>query len=208
MTVNSTVPGLAHLEVRNEHKKTPFGFLEARRKVDGAEELWRIRNSLYDLETFMKSHPGGAEWLSLTKGTDITELFEVSKRSQVRLRVSEVIEYSTNTPKCRMLITQSHHITDKAERLLPKFYVREATTPRSVPLTFHPDGFYRTFKRRATEALKNVNFHRSSLTSNLITDSLAAMTFALALTGAFVHSYSLVLFAGEYSRYCRRIIEI
>lgn len=71
------MPGLAHLEVRKHFKKTSMGFLEARRKVDGAEGLWRIRNSLYDLQTFLKSHPGGAEWLSLTKGTDITELFEV-----------------------------------------------------------------------------------------------------------------------------------
>ncbi|XP_011153853.1 cytochrome b5-related protein isoform X2 [Harpegnathos saltator] len=168
MTEDSTVPGLAYLEVRKDKKKTAFGFLEARKKVDGAEGLWRIRNSLYDLQTFIKSHPGGAEWLQLTKGTDITELFEV------------------------------HHITDKAERLLPKFHVREATAPRSVPWTFHPDGFYRTFKRRAIEALKNVDFHRSSLMSDLITDSLAAMTFALALTGALVQSYALISFAGIF----------
>ncbi|XP_014480430.1 PREDICTED: cytochrome b5-related protein-like [Dinoponera quadriceps] len=166
---DSTVPGLAHLEgVREDYKKTPTGFLEARRKVDGAEGLWRIRNSLYDLQTFMKFHPGGAEWINLTKGTDVTELFE------------------------------THHITDKAERLLPKFYVREATTTRSVPLTFHPDGFYRTFKRRATEALKNVDFHRSSTISNLITDTLAAITFALALSAAFVNSYILILLAGIF----------
>lgn len=98
-------------------------------------------------------------------------------------------------------MVQSHHLTEKAERLLPKFYVREAATARSIPLTFHPDGFYRTFKRRATEALKDVDFHRSSSTSNFITDTLAVMTFALALTGAFVHSYSLVLLAGKYRRY-------
>lgn len=74
----STVPGLAYLSAREDPKKTSYGFLEARRKIDGAEGLWRIKNGLYDLEAFAKSHPGGAEWLRLTKGTDVTELFEVS----------------------------------------------------------------------------------------------------------------------------------
>ncbi|XP_014485676.1 PREDICTED: cytochrome b5-related protein-like [Dinoponera quadriceps] len=166
MVENSTVPGLAHLKVREDYKKTSAGFLEARRKVDGAEGLWRINNSLYDLQAFVKSHPGGAEWINLTRGTDITELFE------------------------------SHHVTDNAEQLLPKFYVREAATSRSMPLTFLPDGFYRTLKKRAVEALKNVDFHRSSSTSNLIADSLTAMTIMLALTGAFIHSYGLVFLAG------------
>lgn len=77
MPETSSIPGLAYLPRENE--KSAAGFLEARRKIDGAEGLWRIGNRLYDLETFVKSHPGGSEWLRLTKGTDITELFEVLK---------------------------------------------------------------------------------------------------------------------------------
>ncbi|XP_070153067.1 cytochrome b5-related protein isoform X3 [Polyergus mexicanus] len=166
MSKTSTVPGLIYLPAREN--RTAAHFLEARRKIDGAEGLWRIENKLYDLEAFANSHPGGAEWIRLTKGTDITELF------------------------------QSHHITDKAERLLPKFYIREAATQRSVPLTFLSDGFYRTFKRRAFDALKSVNFHRPSTTTNLITDSLAAMTFALSLTAASANSYAIVVFASIF----------
>jgi len=79
MSKASTVPGLVYLPARESLSKTAAGFLEARRKIDGAEGLWRIGNKLYDLETFAKSHPGGYEWIQLTKGTDITELFEVSK---------------------------------------------------------------------------------------------------------------------------------
>lgn len=167
MSKSSTVPGLVYLPTR-ENLKTAANFLEARKTVDGAEGLWRIENKLYDLENFAKSHPGGAEWIRLTKGTDITELFE------------------------------SHHITDKASQLLPKFYVREATAPRSVPLTFSSDGFYRTFKRRAAEALKSVDFHRPSTTTNLITDSLAATTFALSLASAFANSYVIAIFASIF----------
>ncbi|XP_072746217.1 cytochrome b5-related protein-like isoform X1 [Anoplolepis gracilipes] len=167
MSKTSTVPGLAYLAAR-EKPKTAANFLNARRQIDGAEGLWRIGNKLYDLETFAKSHPGGTEWIRLTKGTDITELFE------------------------------SHHLTDNAERLLPKFYVRDAATSRSVPLTFLSGGFYRTFKRRAVEALRSVDFHRSSTTTNLITDSLMVTTFALSLASAFAHSYAIAVFASIF----------
>jgi len=81
MSKTSTVPGLAYLPAR-KNPKTAAKFLEARKRIDGAEGLWRIGNKLYDLETFVKSHPGGAEWIRLTKATDITELFEVSNQKQ------------------------------------------------------------------------------------------------------------------------------
>ncbi|KAH0944819.1 hypothetical protein HN011_001180 [Eciton burchellii] len=166
MLKNSTVPGLVDLP--RYVTKTADGFLEARRQIDGAEGLWRIGNKLYDLETFVKMHPGGAEWIRLTKGTDITELFE------------------------------THHLTDKAKQLLPKFYVREAASPRSVPLTFLPDGFYCTFKKRALEALKSVDFHRPSITTTFIIDSLMIMTFVMSLAAVIVHSYILTVFAGIF----------
>lgn len=75
--VESSIPGLGPLPGRNDRLKTAYTFLEGRRQVDGAEDLWRIRNNLYDLEGFAKIHPGGEEWIRLTKGTDITEIFEV-----------------------------------------------------------------------------------------------------------------------------------
>lgn len=75
--VKSTVPGLNYPSGRNHFLKTCYGFLEGRRKDDGAEGLWRIRNGLYDMENFIRFHPGGAEWIRMTRGTDITEAFEV-----------------------------------------------------------------------------------------------------------------------------------
>ncbi|KAK2581040.1 hypothetical protein KPH14_006087 [Odynerus spinipes] len=166
--MESTVPGLAYSSSRDEFLKTPFGFLEGRSKQDGAEGLWRIRNGLYDLEKFAKSHPGGAEWINLTRNTDITEIFE------------------------------SHHLTDKAERILPKFYIRDATKPRAVPLTFEPDGFYRTFKKRAVEALKSVDFHHPSKTSNLIADSLLVATFSFSLAAVYFHSVLAIIAAAAF----------
>ncbi|XP_026667542.1 uncharacterized protein LOC108622777 [Ceratina calcarata] len=166
--IESTIPGLDYFPGRDIKFKTPYSFLESRRQIDGAEGLWRINNNLYDLEGFARHHPGGAEWIRLTKGTDITELFE------------------------------SHHITDKASKLLPKYFVREAVQPRKVPLTFKPDGFFHTFKRRAVESLKGVNFHQPATKSNLIADFLFITTILLSLATAHTQSYIFVAFAGIF----------
>lgn len=76
--LESSIPGLGPLPGRDVALKTPYAFIEGRRKIDGAEGLWRIGNRLYDLEKFAKFHPGGEEWITLTQGTDITEIFEVT----------------------------------------------------------------------------------------------------------------------------------
>lgn len=36
------------------------------------KNLWIFENSLYDLNNFIDKHPGGASWIKLTKGQDIT----------------------------------------------------------------------------------------------------------------------------------------
>ena len=38
--------------------------------------LWMVHGKWYDLQDFIKSHPGGPDWLLLTKGQDITEAYE------------------------------------------------------------------------------------------------------------------------------------
>ncbi|XP_046688709.1 cytochrome b5-related protein-like, partial [Homalodisca vitripennis] len=78
------------------------------------------------LSSWVHSHPGGSQWLEITKGTDITEAFE------------------------------AHHIGPLASKMLENFYVRPAKTPRNSAFTFHPDGFYRTLKFRVYEKLKGV----------------------------------------------------
>ena len=57
-------------------------------------------------------------WIEATKDTDITEAFE------------------------------SAHISENPEKLLQKYYVKDISTPRNSPYTFHEDGFYKTFKRK------------------------------------------------------------
>jgi len=42
-------------------------WLQGREADDGAEGLWRIYDNLYDLTTFITSHPGGRDWIQLTR---------------------------------------------------------------------------------------------------------------------------------------------
>ena len=57
--------GTAWLKLKNEFDK-----------ID--PNLWRIRDDLYNFEDFAKRHPGGPDWIEMTRGTDITEAFEVA----------------------------------------------------------------------------------------------------------------------------------
>nr|CAI5858925.1 unnamed protein product [Callosobruchus analis] len=46
---------------------TAYVWLEEKKELDGAEGLWRVHDGLYDLSEFVNKHPGGSEWLTLTK---------------------------------------------------------------------------------------------------------------------------------------------
>ena len=84
---------------------------------------------VWDLTEFAEKHPGGAQWIRLTEGTDITEAFEVA-----------------------------HVFKGNAmEKLLAKYKVKNcAEIPRKSPFTFAENGFYQTLKRRAQKVLKEV----------------------------------------------------
>jgi Cytochrome b5-like Heme/Steroid binding domain len=52
---------------RDVDRKGAENWLRVRSTEEGAEGLWRIHNKLYDLSSYIKIHPGGSEWLELTK---------------------------------------------------------------------------------------------------------------------------------------------
>ncbi|XP_067013447.1 cytochrome b5-related protein isoform X2 [Anabrus simplex] len=163
---SSTLPGLwKYPSFRDEALKSGSLWLKGKKADDGAEGLWRIRDDLYDFSSWIHTHPGGSDWLELTKGTDITEAFE------------------------------AHHISFLAERLLPNFHVRPATTKRNSPYTFEPDGFYRTLKSRVREALKGqvTGPTRRSIVS---ADALLTGSLATAIMAGAMWSYSLGALSG------------
>jgi hypothetical protein len=52
---------------RDDVIKGCWKWLEGRREDDNAEGLWRVHNKLYNLKDFAVKHPGGKEWIYLTK---------------------------------------------------------------------------------------------------------------------------------------------
>jgi hypothetical protein len=42
-------------------------WLAGRCADDNAEELWRVHDKIYDLSDFANKHPGGREWIDMTK---------------------------------------------------------------------------------------------------------------------------------------------
>ena len=44
-----------------------LSWLNGKRLDDNAEGLWWIHDKLYDLTNFIKKHPGGKDWLEMTK---------------------------------------------------------------------------------------------------------------------------------------------
>lgn len=46
---------------------SPDNWLEDKKDTDATEGLWRIDNELYDLTDFIDKHPGGRDWIFLTK---------------------------------------------------------------------------------------------------------------------------------------------
>ena len=134
------LPGRAALPSQRKHvgslnplPSSPEQWLKERQERDEKRagvppDLWMIHNKLYNLSGFLDRHPGGREWLEFLRGMDCTMEFE------------------------------THHLDDdKMQKLLSKFYVRDADPALSKNVqayTFEPDGFYKTIKRRAFKILQ------------------------------------------------------
>nr|AIM40226.1 desaturase [Cydia pomonella] len=145
-------PHLEYPVTREEEPRTPQQWLKGKRLQDGAQDLWRIHDSLYDLTSFVDVHPGGTQWITVTKGTDITEAFE------------------------------THHLKGLAEEQLPKYFVRKTDAPRNSPFTFVEDGFYKTLKLKVAEKIKeipkNVRKRSDFVTDNLLAAFVAVSSLS------------------------------
>nr|CAD7423342.1 unnamed protein product [Timema monikensis] len=153
--VSSSLPGLWKYPTnRDDAIKSSTSWIKGKQADDGAEGLWRVRDDLYDLSGFVDKHPGGAEWLEITKGTDITEAFEV------------------------------HHLNPSAEKHLKQLHVRRAKSPRNSPYTFREDGFYKTLKKKVRVVLgddySGPTFESKLITDLLLTGTLVSTVLSAA----------------------------
>lgn len=124
--------------------KTASSWIEGKRLDDGYGIYWRFRDGLYDLNDWMERHPGGSDWIRMTRGTDITEVF------------------------------LSSHVNPSIEKLLAKFRIGDITTPRNSPYTLDEDGFYLTLKRNVYNQLKERPLKEVKRRSVTIQDGLLA----------------------------------
>ncbi|XP_018322158.1 cytochrome b5-related protein-like isoform X2 [Agrilus planipennis] len=159
--------GMRYPSLREYPIKTGDVWMEGKKIDDDYRDLWRIHDGLYDLSSFVKSHPGGSDWLEWTQGTDITEAFE------------------------------AHHIYTGPQKLLQKFFVKKATTPRDAPFHFKEDGFYKTIKREVREALKDIPKWPAML-SNLYADFLLTGYLVCAVLSAAWNNYWIATLAGLF----------
>lgn len=140
---------------RDAPGKSSYLWLDGKRVDDRAEGLWRIHDNLYDLTEFIDRHPGGPDWLRLTKGTDITEAFE------------------------------AHHLTPNPEAILPKYKVRAAKEPRLYKFTFKEDGFYRTLRNRVIAELPKLNYGPVQTSKLVVDMLLVSIFISAPLTVRF-----------------------
>ncbi|KAM3967180.1 cytochrome b5-related protein [Aphomia sociella] len=159
-------PQLKYPSLRDEGLKDPIQWLTGKAMDDGADGLWRVHDKIYDLTSFMKQHPGGSEWLELTKGTDITEAFEV------------------------------HHLNPSTYKILEKYYVKPATTPRNSPFTFKKDDFYYSLKNEVVEILKKIPKGVGTRKTNLIIDGL--LTTLLITSALSCYTNNVWITIGSY----------
>lgn len=139
-----------------------FRWLQSRKNDDNAEELWRIHDKLYDLTDFVNRHPGGRDWITLTK---VCLCFK-KKNTARNIHIFFIIDIYQGTD-----ITEAfeiHHLNRfKVEKLLSELYVREAKLPRNFKFTFKETGFYRTLQRRVLDELNHIDHRQDEFLSKV-----------------------------------------
>jgi cytochrome b involved in lipid metabolism len=173
---------------RDDSIKSCWKWLEGRQADDNAEGLWRVHDKLYDLKDFARKHPGGKEWIKLSRVRSLNVPFKTFS-SFLYFQGIDITE-----------AFEAYHISDKASKILPKFYIRDALEPRNYKLSFEDDGFYRTLKRRVSAKLPNID--KSDLwKSKLILDVDVVLLFVTAILAIRLENFYvrilMVLFSGQ-----------
>lgn len=136
---------------------------------DDIGDFWRVFDKIYDLTPFIPTHPGGSQWLEMSRGTDITEAF--------------VASHTVNTAV--------------VNRMLENYFVKDTTSPRISPFTLKEDGFYMTLKRRIEPILKEKGTGPTALLL-FMQDSLVVTFVVLALVASIWNSLFIALLSGVF----------
>lgn len=140
----------------------PILWVEDKVKVDNVVGgLWRIHGKAYDFTSFAAKHPGGKHWIELTKGLDITDLFEV------------------------------HHLNiEKASAILPKYYVKDDAVSTCC-YTWAPGDFYSTLRSRLQPLIPRHGPTTQFLVICFATLALWTFFWLTAIfRGSFLHAFA------------------
>lgn len=167
MTTATSFEFLNYPSTRDDKVKNVYTWLQGKKNDDGVEsKYWRIHDTIYDFEDWIKLHPGGEDWLLVTRGTDITEAFE------------------------------AHHPSiEITKKLLTKYEVKKTTKPRNAPYTFNEGDFYSVLRDRINPILKKVG-KGPSQKMKLISDSLFFSFFFLSFLSIYFQSYIISMISG------------
>lgn len=161
---------LLHPTHRTPHRS--IGHWIEGRAIDGGvpRHLWRIHNDFYDLAKFAVEHPGGKQWIECTQGTDITEAFECS------------------------------HPNPNTHKMLKQFLVtrppNSSIPPRLSPISFKPNGFYKTLQAKVWEDVLKNQKKGPTKQSKVIADCLCISFISLLTLSAYFSSFFLAFCAG------------
>jgi hypothetical protein len=151
---------------------SPESWLASKRQADSqngasytpTSSTWRLHDHLYDLTDFIDHHPGGRDWLIMSRGTDITGMRHNISTVTVLLKSHLIITYHDHVQwllsytliiiavKSPELFETHHPNIKKALSLLKKYHMKTFSPlpPRnSGTFSFHKDGFYATLRDRA-----------------------------------------------------------
>uniref|UniRef100_A0A0G4I2T4 Cytochrome b5 heme-binding domain-containing protein n=1 Tax=Chromera velia CCMP2878 TaxID=1169474 RepID=A0A0G4I2T4_9ALVE len=153
-------------------------WLQGRVKDSRIGGLWRVHDRLYDLEKFAQLHPGGRSWIELTRGMDITELFESShphlEKAQAVMRQFEYIPSERGGAK-------------GDGRSLP---------PRQSPLTFQRDSFYDDLRKGVSGQLRKMDVERVKARSKLVSDVCLVLFLSSCWMAGYWRSLPMAVVGG------------
>lgn len=175
--------GLKYSKLRDDPLHTTHSWMEMKREHDGAEGFWRIHDGLYDFSSFIDEHPGGADWLELTKVVFNTK-FSNNFKMNIVLQGTDITE-----------AFESHHISTTPETIMKKFLVKKAELPRNSPFTFKTNDFYKTLKERIRNELLQIPEDAENRTK-FMTDLLLIGYVVTALSAVYFWSFTLGIASG------------
>lgn len=63
----STIGFKRYPSLRDNPLRSPGDWLQGKIIDDNTQGFWRIHDNLYDFSSFIDEHPGGKDWIRLTK---------------------------------------------------------------------------------------------------------------------------------------------